>query len=96
MAFEDLKSTEFQEKLKNASSPEEILALVKEEGLELTDGELEGIAGGAEWLMGVKCPYCGRTGQIDVDIFIEGDHYWCKRCGMGWDNPEGIDSDYLI
>ena len=96
MAFEDLKSTEFQEKLKSANSPEEILALAKEAGIKLSDDELEKVAGGAEWLMGVKCPYCGKVGQLGTGVIKTGDHYWCYSCGMGWDNPDGIDSDYLI
>ena len=47
MNFEDLKSPELQEKLKSAKTPEELLALVKEEGFELPDGELDAIAGGS-------------------------------------------------
>ena len=33
-------------KLKGAETPEEILTLAKEEGYELTDGQLDGISGG--------------------------------------------------
>ena len=47
MNLEDLKSPEIQEKLKAAKSPEELLALAREEGCELTDAELEGVAGGS-------------------------------------------------
>ena len=96
MNIEDLKNLEFQEKLKGAKSPDEILALAKAEGIQLSDEDLAKVAGGAEWLMGVKCPYCGKVGQLDVGVYKTGDHYWCYSCGMGWDNPEGIDSDYLI
>lgn len=46
MNFEDLKNPELQEKLKSAKTPEDLLAIAKEEGFELTDVELEGIAGG--------------------------------------------------
>ncbi|MBQ9020559.1 MAG: Nif11-like leader peptide family natural product precursor [Eggerthellaceae bacterium] len=45
MKYEDL-SPEMQEKVKACKSPEELLALAKEEGYELTDEELEGVAGG--------------------------------------------------
>jgi hypothetical protein len=35
MSFEDLKDPELQEKLKGAKTPEELLELAKEEGIEL-------------------------------------------------------------
>ena len=47
MNFEDLKNPELQEKLKGAKTPDELLALAKEEGFELSDAELEGISGGS-------------------------------------------------
>ena len=46
MNFDELKNPELQEKLKSAKTPEEMLALAREEGFELTDEELEGISGG--------------------------------------------------
>ena len=46
MNIDDLKNPELQEKLKSAKTPEEMLALAREEGYELTDEELEGISGG--------------------------------------------------
>ncbi|MDO4797029.1 MAG: Nif11-like leader peptide family natural product precursor [Coriobacteriales bacterium] len=54
MKFEDLKNPKLQEELKAAKSPEELLALAKEEGYELSDETLEAISGG--W-----CPgHCGK------------------------------------
>ena len=46
MDFEDLKDPKLQEKLKSAKTAEDILALAKEEGYELSDGQLESISGG--------------------------------------------------
>ena len=37
-------------KLKECKSQEEILQLAKAEGVELSDEDLEGIAGGVDWL----------------------------------------------
>ena len=37
MAFEDLRNPELREKLKAAKTPEDILALAKEEGCELAE-----------------------------------------------------------
>ena len=45
MEFKDL-SPELQEKVKACETPEELLALAKAEGRELTDDELEAISGG--------------------------------------------------
>ena len=49
MKFEDLKNPELQEKLKSANTPDELVALAKGEGLELTDAQLEAVSGGKEW-----------------------------------------------
>ena len=49
MNFDDLKNPGLQQRLKDASSPEELLAIAKEEGCELSDAELEGVAGGGFW-----------------------------------------------
>ena len=46
MNFEDLKNPELQQKLGTANTPAELVALAKEEGLELTDEQLEAISGG--------------------------------------------------
>lgn len=70
MEFEDL-SSELQEKAKACKTPGELLSLAQEEGYELSDQELEAIAGG--W-----CPIdCGKLDEcpslhknkwrIDVD-----------------------------
>ena len=46
MNFEDIKTPEFQEMLRNASNPEELLGLAKEAGFELSDEQLEAVSGG--------------------------------------------------
>lgn len=42
-------SPELREKAKACTSPEEVLELAKNEGYELTEGELAGISGGIGW-----------------------------------------------
>ena len=49
MNFEDLKNPELQEKLKSAKSAEELVALMREQGVELTDEQLDAVSGGKEW-----------------------------------------------
>lgn len=47
--FEELKDPELQAKLKHCETPEELLELVRESGMELSEQDLEGIAGGISW-----------------------------------------------
>ena len=53
MNFEDL-TTQQKEKAIACKTPDELLELAKEEGIELTDAQLEGISGG-----GWSEPSCG-------------------------------------
>ena len=52
MDFENL-SDELKEKARACTSAEELMALVKEEGIELTDEQLESVSGG--WSL-TDCP----------------------------------------
>jgi len=52
--FEAL-SDEMKEKAKACNSPEELMALVEEGMIELSDEELEAISGGSFWVNS-KCP----------------------------------------
>lgn len=56
---------------------EELLALAKEEGVDLTDEQLDAIAGGLEkdWFGDYMCPKCGEQ----VNTYTDGS-YWCPYC----------------
>lgn len=69
MDFESL-SEEMKTKAKACTSPEELLALAKEEGYELSDEELEGIAGGASWICGSVRPGDERD-DVDESLVSE-------------------------
>ena len=49
MNIDDLKNPELQEKLKACKTTEELVALAKEEGVELSDEQIEVISGGVDW-----------------------------------------------
>ena len=63
MDFEKLKDPALQEKLKSAKSVEELVALAKSEGIELTEDQLQGVSGGGIW------DICGdyRGEELDPD-----------------------------
>ncbi len=49
MKFEELNNPKLQEKLKSLKTPEELLALAKEEGYDLSAEQLESLSGGEAW-----------------------------------------------
>ena len=59
MNFEDLKNPELQAKLMSAKTANELVALAKKEGIELSDEQLDSIAGGeAEWYEMKQSQHC--------------------------------------
>ena len=61
-------------------TPAQILEAAKEEGYELSDEELENIAGGGEWT-NECCPNCGHTGTM----YCPGTGVSrCGKCGSTW------------
>ena len=64
-------------KAKTCKTPDELLKLAKEEGIELTDEQLTAIFGGCSLTVSlVECPYCGST-WIN---FISTNTYKCSAC----------------
>lgn len=70
-------------KAKQCKSPDELLALAKKEGIELTNEQLIAINGGVcsptmpeEWYM--DCPYCA-VGRGTLEKLAD-DIYRCKNC----------------
>ena len=72
-------------KIKECKNNEEIFALAKQEGIELTDEQLEAVSGG-NCIMDFDCPKCG--GNIDYN---SSDQYWnytCPHCGYKFKKPQ--------
>lgn len=71
-------------KLASLEDPEEILAYVKEEGIELSDEQLDQIAGGEkDWMGRMHCPKCDDVAIVKC----VGDWNICCGCGFQWSEP---------
>ena len=65
-------------KVKACKNQEELLKLAKEEGVELTDEQLEAVSGGA-CTSSTKCPNCGCR-SFDWGESCNRRRYYCCRC----------------
>ena len=78
-------------KVKACRNNEELLALAKEEGIQLTDEQLNAVSGGGLICSTptFTCPKCGST---NVSAYSETSpvHKWwvctCKKCGHHWES----------
>ena len=68
---------EFVEKAKGKTA-EELVNLAQDEGVELTDEQLEAVSGG--WT-GKTCPNCGSDNVTLANNVVD---YRCYDCGYEW------------
>ena len=73
------------EKLKACKSPDEMLALAKAEGIELSDEQLSAVNGG--FCKGDPCPKCGNEDTESGWTILEGYWFHCPKCDNYWPNP---------
>lgn len=82
-------------KVKACKNQEELLAVAKEEGIELTEEQLEAVSGGACTATPAKptvCPYCGSERISCTEAHnanksgcpLEYYSCQCKKCGSYW------------
>ena len=79
-------SEEQIKKVEACKSSEEILALAKEEGVTLTDEQLEAVSGGGCFYT-IKCIKCGSDNLSDEYKEINHKEYRkfkCNNCGHKW------------
>ena len=85
-------SAELREKANACNTPEELMSLVKEEGVELSDEDLDKISGGwgndgGSSSASVTCVNCGST-NVEGKSVRAGDSYFeeytCRNCGATW------------
>ena len=76
-----------QEQIKKASACKnnsELLALAKEEGIELSDEQLQAVAGGGCTIISIpKCPNCGSVWILQV-----GGKWKCLSCDEKFRKPK--------
>ncbi len=68
-------------KVKTCKNHDELLKLAKEEGVELTEEQLEVINGGFCSTYTRQCPQCGGT-YFDWGESAGLRRYYCKKCGI--------------
>ncbi len=75
-------------KVKACKNQEEMLALAKEEGVELSEEQLEAVSGGCSKET-VRCPNCGSTNltkrATGFARRVSGYRFTCNDCGAIWD-----------
>ncbi len=74
-------------KVKACKNTEEILALAKAEGVQLSDEQLEAVSGGGCGGRAMKCPKCGSNNwnYENKEInHIEYQIFKCNDCGHSW------------
>ncbi len=76
-------SEEQIKKVEACKSSEEILALAKAEGVQLSDEQLEAVSGGGCG-GGNKCPKCGSKDVEQTPVNSFESKYECKKCGHKW------------
>ncbi len=77
------------EKARNCKSNEELIAMAKEEGVVLSDEQLEAVNGGfcSDTKVTSTCPKCGTkaTTEVHKDSYVELVGYFkCPNCGHKW------------
>ena len=71
--------------VRTCKNHEELLKLAKEEGVELTNEQLEAVRGGG-CFSSFKCPNCGSKDYRKLPIYqVSGcSTYHCNECGHEW------------
>jgi len=76
-------------KVKACKNQEEVLKIAKEEGIELTDEQLEAVSGGGA-ICATVCPNCGYSNINHIEWLDQQTHvYWrkkkCRYCDYEFD-----------
>ena len=71
------------EKIRTCQNQDEILKLAKDEGIQLSEEQLEAVNGGncfSKYF--IECPYCGKNSSLDEadPDKHDGRRFYCKNC----------------
>ena len=80
-------------KVKACKSSDEVLALAKNEGIELSEEQLAAVSGGCGTYT-VRCPKCGSN--IIVEDCVGPKEYYCNNCGYEFDDNLWEDIKNLV
>ena len=80
-------------KVKACKSSDEVLALAKNEGIELSEEQLAAVSGGCGTYT-VRCPKCGSN--IIVEDCVGPKEYYCNNCGHEFDDNLWEDIKNLV
>ena len=76
-------------KVKACKNQEEMLALAKEEGIELTDEQLEAVSGGCVTISGLYCPRCGKEAIFEItNVNSMYATFMCSSCDYSWEEKK--------
>lgn len=69
-------------KIKNCKSTDDVLALAKQEGIELSDEQLEAVSGGCSTDDSgpITCPKCGSTDVTYYPMRMRPGKFSCNNC----------------
>jgi DNA-directed RNA polymerase subunit RPC12/RpoP len=81
-------------KIKACKTHEELLALAKKEGVELSEEQLAAVSGGGCMTYTVRCPKCGSN--IIVEDCVGPKEYYCNNCGHEFDDNLWEDIKNLV
>ena len=71
-------------KVKACKNTEEMLAVAKEEGVELSDEQLEAVSGGVCTEPVITCPKCGSTNCERYSVYGGARWHECHNCKFQW------------
>ena len=72
-------------KIKECKDTKEMLAVAKEEGIDLTEEQLEAVSGGGcGTSTQTTCPKCGSNDCVDYSIYGGARWHACRKCKFEW------------
>ncbi len=83
MRTQDMTPEQIEE-AKKLATPEQMLAYARDNGIDLTDDEMDSIAGGYGSGEAIVCPYCGST---DINTRVK-EAYECRACGKAFERVD--------